>query len=124
MAAEQATAEDIRIWFSEDELDEDETKRANLILKNAYALITLKLGKESLFNAACASIQLQMAVRVWNNQNLLSQGGVGPENGTFALGQYGLYLTFAEEALINEIKRKVGLNTIRTVRNDGGAWIV
>lgn len=124
MAATQATAEDIRIWFSEEEFEEDEQKRAELILKNAYSLIVLKLGKESLFNDACASIQLQMAVRVWNNQNLLSQGGVGPENGTFALGQYGLYLTFAEEALLSEIKKKVGFQTIRTVRNDMRGWWV
>lgn len=121
MAAAQATPEEIGVWFSE-ELEAEETTRANLLLTTAYNFIIGKLGRESLFNEACKGIQLQMVVRVWNNQNLLGQGGVGPENGTFPLGQYGLYFTFAEEALLDGIKKKIGFQTITTVRNDRQYW--
>lgn len=122
MAVEQATVDDIQTWFSDFDFDESDIKRANLLLQLSHSFIVQKLGRESLFNAACKGIQIQMVVRVWNNQNLLGQGGVGPENGTFPLGQYGLYFTFAEEALLNEIKKRVGFQVITATRNDRQYW--
>ena len=148
MPTPQATVEEIRIWFSmsrsefynmeevynpetglpmpgDDLSDHQEPtakERAEQLLKMAYTVIVQRLGSAALFNEYCASLQLQMVTRVWNNPNSMSQHGFGQENTTFANGGYGISLSPLEGEELDKVKAKRGFITVTTVRNDLAAY--